>query len=220
MQYPHDIKNKKYLTNRFILIFAVITVARTSKRKGNNNNATRQVAKKKKKNQSITLRLSSSVVSRLKRESSQKQISANALAAQVLTDYVDWYSNAAKAGFLAIRKGFLTKLLEKISEEEMLSMAEYSAKNETKDFVLMLRSEYSITSAMDVIETWIRISGYPYRHEVEGARHHYVIQHDSGKKWSLYLAEVYRFLFEDFRLNKVNFTLTDNTISFTVDAQI
>ena len=195
---------------------------KTSNRKGNtknSNNAAVEDAKKKKKNQSITLRLSSSVVDRLKRESSQKQISANALAAQVLTDYVDWYSNAAKAGFLAIRKRFLTKLLEKISEEEILSMAEHIAKNETKDFVLMLRSEYSITSGMDVIETWLRISGYPYRHEVEDSRHHYVIQHDTGKKWSLYLAEVYRFLFEDFHLNKVNFTLTDNTISFTVDAQ-
>jgi predicted transcriptional regulator len=180
-----------------------------------NNDAERQT---KEKNVSMTLRLNSTVLSRLKREASQKRINPNTLAAQVLTDYVDWYSNAAKAGFLAIRKGLLTKFLEKLSEEEVLSIAENIAKNETKDFILMLRNEYSIKSGMDVIETWIRISGYPYRHEIENSKHHYVIQHDTGKKWSLYLAELYRFLFDDFRLKKVNFNLTDNTVSFTVDA--
>jgi predicted transcriptional regulator len=172
-----------------------------------------------KKNQSMTLRLNSAVVSRLKREASQKQISANTLVAQVLTDYVDWYSNAAKAGFLAIRKRLLAKLLEKVSEEEIISIAEYAANNETKDFVLMLRNEYNITSSMDVMETWIKICGYPYRHDIEDSRHHYVIEHDTGKKWSFYLAELYRFLFQDFGLREVDFDLTGNTVSFTVDAQ-
>src|SRR5690349_2163302 len=102
-----------------------------------NNDAERQT---KEKNVSMTLRLNSTVLSRLKREASQKRINPNTLAAQVLTDYVDWYSNAAKAGFLAIRKGLLTKFLEKLSEEEILSIAENIAKNETKDFILMLRN--------------------------------------------------------------------------------
>lgn len=36
---------------------------------------------------------------------------------------------------------------------------------------MMLRNEYSITSALDVIETWIKIAGYSYRHEVRGSEH-------------------------------------------------
>jgi hypothetical protein len=104
-----------------------------------------------------------------------------------------------------------------VSEGEIISMAEHIAKNETKDFVLMLRNEYSVTSGVDVIETWIRISGNSYRHEIEeDTRHSYVIQHGMGRKWSLYLAGLYRFLFEDFGLNKVNFNLTDNTLSFII----
>jgi hypothetical protein len=59
----------------------------------------------------------------------------------------------------------------------------------------MLRNEYSINSSLDVIESWIKIAGYSYRHEVRGAEHSYIIQHhDMGRKWSLYLREQYRFI--------------------------
>jgi hypothetical protein len=96
----------------------------------------------------------------------------------------------------------LSFLISKLPEKEITSIAECIAKNETKDFVLLLRNEYNIESALDVIETWIKISGYPYRHEVNYTSHTYVIQHDMGKNWSLYMTELYRFLFEEFGLKK------------------
>ena len=82
---------------------------------------------------------------------------------------------------------------------------------------MLLRNEYNIESALDVIETWIKISGYPYRHEVNYTQHSYVIQHDMGKNWSLYLAELFRNLFEEFGLKRVEFDLTHNSLDFIVD---
>lgn len=60
----------------------------------------------------------------------------------------------------------MVNLIDRLSEQEITSLAEHIAKKETKDFVLLLRNEYNIEPALDVIETWIRISGHPYRHEV------------------------------------------------------
>ena len=40
-----------------------------------------------------------------------------------------------------------------------------------------------------------------------------------GMNWSLYMAEQYRFLFEEFELKKVNFDITDNTLDFVVDTE-
>ena len=113
----------------------------------------------------------------------------------------------------------LSKLINRLSEKEISLIAEYIAKNETKDFVLLLRNEYNIESALDVIETWIKISGHPYRHEVNYTRHSYVIQHDMGRNWSLYMAEQYRFLFEEFGLKRVEFDVNDNTLDFIVDTE-
>jgi hypothetical protein len=169
--------------------------------------------------ESITFRLDRTILNKLHHEANQKDISVNTLVGHIIRRHIDWHSNAAKAGFIAVRRGLLSSLINKLSEKEISSIAEYIAKNETKDFVLLLRNEYNIESALDVIETWIKISGYPYRHEVNYTRHSYVIQHDVGKNWSLYLSELYRFLFEEFGLKKVEFDLNHNSLDFIVDTE-
>ena len=40
-----------------------------------------------------------------------------------------------------------------------------------------------------------------------------------GRKWSLYLSELYRHLFEEFGLEKSYFDITDNTLSFKIDTE-
>ena len=169
--------------------------------------------------ESITFRLDNTTVNKLHREAEQKDISVNTLVSHIIRGHFDWHSNAAKAGFLTVRRGLLSNLINRLPEKEISFIAEHIAKNETKDFVLLLRNDYNIESALDVIETWIKISGYPYRHEVNNTRHSYVIQHDVGMNWSLYLAELYRFLFEEFGLKKVEFDLNYNSLDFIVDIE-
>jgi hypothetical protein len=171
------------------------------------------------KTETIAFRLDTSMIERLRNEAKQKEISLNALAGQIFKQHVDWHSNASKAGFLTVRRGLIVKLLELAADSELVKIAEYIAKKETKNFVLMLRNEYNITSVLDVVETWIRIAGYPYRHEANYSKHSYTIQHDMGKKWSLYISNQYQFMFEDFGLKKVDFEITDSVVSFTVDTE-
>jgi predicted DNA-binding ribbon-helix-helix protein len=169
--------------------------------------------------ESITFRLDNTILNKLHREAEQKDISVNTLVSHIIRSHIDWHSNAAKAGFVTVRRGLLSKLINRLPEKEISSIAEYIAKTETKDFVLLLRNEYNIESALDVIEMWIKISGYPYRHDVNYNLHSYVIQHDMGKNWSLYLAELYRFLFEEFGLKRVEFDLNDNSLDFIVNTE-
>ena len=169
--------------------------------------------------QSITFRSDSNILNKLHHEADQKDISVNTLVSHIIRRHIDWYSNAAKAGFVTVRRGLLINLINRLSEKEISSIAEDIAKNETKDFVLLLRNKYNIESALDVIETWIKISGYPYRHEVNYTRHSYVIQHDLGRNWSLYMAELYRFLFEEFGLKRAEFDINHNTLAFVVDTE-
>ena len=170
--------------------------------------------------ESITFRLDSTILNRLHHEADQKDISVNTLVSHIIRRHIDWHSNAAKAGFVTVRRGLLINLINRLPEKEISFIAEDIAKNETKDFVLLLRNKYNIESALDVIETWIKISGYPYRHEVNYTRHSYVIQHDLGRNWYLYMAELYRFLFEEFGLKRAEFDINHNTLDFIVDTEI
>jgi hypothetical protein len=177
-----------------------------------------EVNNPKHKSESITFRLNSIILDKLRREAQQKEISINTLVSQIIKQHAEWHSNAAKAGFIPVRKGFLVKLIDRLSEQDITSLAEYIAKSSNKDLVLLLKSKYNIESALEFIESWIRISAYTYRHEVNYTRHLYIIQHDMGRKWSIYLAELYRHLFEELETKKVDFDITDNTLSFVVDS--
>ena len=174
---------------------------------------------KQHQSESITFRLDSDVLNKLHHEADQKDISVNTLVSHIIRRHIDWHSNAAKAGFVTVRRGLLSNLINRLPNEEISSIVEYIAKNDTKDFVLLLRNKYNIESSLDVIETWIKVSGYPYRHEADYTRHSYVIQHDLGKNWSLYMAEQYGFLFEEFGLQRVEFDINHNTLDFIVDTE-
>jgi hypothetical protein len=87
---------------------------------------------------------------------------------------------------------------------------------------LILKEEYTIKSALEFLEIWIKISGYPYRYEETNngqKRHSYMIQHDMGIKWSIYLAYLYQFLFDELGENKrIEFEKTKNTLAFGIDS--
>jgi hypothetical protein len=144
------------------------------------------------------------------------------LVNQIIKEYLNWYSNAAKAGFVAVRRSFVSRVIDYLSEQEIISLAEYVAKTTNKDTILLLKKEYTIKSALDFLESWIKISGYAYRHEEANNgqnKHSYIIQHDMGKKWSVYLISLYQFLFNELGQNKkIEFDITENTLAFTIDS--
>jgi len=83
--------------------------------------------------------------------------------------------------------------------------------------MLLMKNEYTTKSALDFLESWIKISGYPYKHEESHNGQSYVIQHDMGKKWSIYLPSLYQFLFDELGINKkIEFDKTENTLAFTI----
>jgi hypothetical protein len=172
-----------------------------------------------KRTESITFRLASHILYMLRSEAKQKDISVNTLASQILKEHIQWHAHAAKAGFISVRRGLIVQLLEKYTEEELHFMVEDATRKEVKSFIMLLRNEYNIESALDVLETWIKISGYHYRHELIDTKHSYVIQHNMGTKWSLCLHKIYQSIFQEFGLGKPHFDINDSSLSFIVDTE-
>jgi hypothetical protein len=175
------------------------------------------------KSESVTFRIDSKVLKNLRHEAEQKDISTNTLVNQIIKDHLNWYSNAAKAGFISVRRPFVSKVIKYLPEQEIISLAEYVAKTTNKDSILIMKKEYTIKSALDFLESWIKISGYPYRHEKTNNgqnKHSYIIQHDMGMKVSIYLATLYQSLFDELQQSKkrIEFDKTENTLAFEIDS--
>jgi len=175
---------------------------------------------KREKTESVTFRIEAEVLKNLRREAQQKDISTNTLVNKLIKDHLNWHSTAAKAGFISLRRPFISKIIKYLPEQEIISLAEYVAKTTTKDSLLLMRKEYSIKSALDLLESWIKISEFPYRHEEtydDQNKHSYVIQHDMGIKASIYLASLLQFASEELgQYVRIEFDKTENTLAFSI----
>jgi hypothetical protein len=182
---------------------------------------TERIEKLRKKTESITFRLGSEILDSLRQEAKRKDVSVNTLVSQIAKLHTNWHSTAAQAGFISVRKPLMIKLLESQNDEQIKSLAKHVALSSNKDFILMLRRKYNIHSALDMIETWISASGYSYTHNLEdldysNRLHSFIVQHHMGMKWSLYLSELYKNLFEEFGIRDSQFDMTDSTLAFEI----
>jgi hypothetical protein len=169
---------------------------------------------------SITFRHEGKIINELRKEAAEKRLSLNTLASQIFQSHLEYHRYSSRAGMVSFPKGLLLRLMERLSEEEVALLSEYVAKNDIKEVTLLLRKEYSLPAFLDMIESWLRVSGFPYRRDRSGTDESiesFIIEHDMGNRWSLYFEKLFRNIFEDFDKKKAIFQTTDNTIAFKVD---
>jgi hypothetical protein len=102
--------------------------------------------------ETITLRLEKKILAKLRRESDQNQTSLNTLANQIFRQYIDWHSKASKAGYVPLQKLVIIKLLDRLSEEDVIRVAEEVSKDMFKDVMLLLRDENDLVSTLNLNE--------------------------------------------------------------------
>ncbi len=86
-----------------------------------------------------------------------------------------------------------------------------------KDTILLMKKRYDASAFVDFVESWARICGFEYRHDVSDRTHAFVIQHDMGRRWSVYIANVFKNAFTDVGAKWADFSTTDNTVTFNLE---
>ena len=151
----------------------------------------------------------------LHQEAELKQVSLNTLANQIFREYVEWYASAPKAGYVTVRRSLIERILNDLTEDEILDYAKTTSKD-SRDINLLVTGEYTLRSVLRVIEHKVRISGYRYRRELKGDAQSFIIQHDLGRKWSLYLGALFKAEFEEVGLKNPEFEILDNILVFRI----
>lgn len=169
------------------------------------------------KNESVTFRIRSSILSELRSDAEQDRTSLNTLVNRVLEEYVEWGSHASEAQLISFPRALLVDLMERLSEDDVVMTAKSIVRTEVKDIVLLMREKYDLSSFLDVVESWLKASGFPYRQYMENGFHTYVVQHDMSQKWSVYLGEVFKGVVEQFS-KKLEYDVTPNTLVFKVQS--
>ncbi|MEM3008165.1 MAG: hypothetical protein QXW37_06605 [Candidatus Nitrosotenuis sp.] len=171
---------------------------------------------KKETTRSITYRLPARVVEELETEAMQKNISHNVLVRQILEKYLSWDRFADKIGIIPVPKKILETLGVELEGSEINQIVD-AIKPIIKESVLFMKGKYDLKRAIETLEDYMLASGMNSDHRVEGAIHHFIIQHDLGMKWSLFTEQLLKEIFGEFLPQK---NLKCQTTEKTVIASI
>jgi hypothetical protein len=175
--------------------------------------------RRKSATEGVTFRLPSDNLEQLCKEADTRQISVNTLVNQIINEHLDWHLYAAQAKLYYVPKPFISRVLERFTEQQLAGLAEASAKKDFVDIGLLLRGEFTISSFLSILENWSRISDIPYRTEESETTQKIIIEHNMGSKYSYLFKEIYRHLLENSFEIKTQFDTTDNTIVLTFDKE-
>jgi predicted DNA binding CopG/RHH family protein len=147
---------------------------------------------KRRTTESITLRVESSVLNRIRYESEQKLVSVNTLMNQILKQYVKWHSHTPNAGMFYISRNLMSSLLRKFSDEEIIKLSEQEIRDSFKKSFFVFYEEYNLENVLELLDYYARASGLNYTHRIENNNHTIIIHPDMGEKASLLLSSLIR----------------------------
>ncbi|MDQ5868114.1 MAG: hypothetical protein M3530_00130, partial [Thermoproteota archaeon] len=95
--------------------------------------------KGKKTSEGVTFRLPSNTVGELREESNKKQVSLNTLVNQILKEHLDWHRYAGQARLFHFPRSAMSRIIDKLTQEELSEVAAPIAKKDFVDLALLLR---------------------------------------------------------------------------------
>jgi hypothetical protein len=172
---------------------------------------------KKEATRSITYRLSAKLVEELETEAMQKNISQNVLVRQILEKYVKWDRFADKIGMIPVPRGILEALGKEMTGEDIGDVLQVIVPL-IKESVMFMKGKYDLKRCIETLEDYMRATGMNSDHRIEGALHHFIIQHELGMKWSFFTEQLLKEIFHEFLPNKnLKCQTTEKTVIATIE---
>jgi hypothetical protein len=171
--------------------------------------------------ENISFRIPKVLLDQLRQEAKENKITLNTLVNQIVDSYVNFTSNASKAGMIPIHRLCLITLLEGYNEEQVKEIAKRFVKAICVETPLLLRGKYDFEAVLESHRSWLKASGFQYRYskDAEKNRHTFIVEHYMGRKFSLFAAEYSRLYFEPVVRKEVESSFTDNSIMVVLEGK-
>ncbi|HUT05722.1 MAG TPA: hypothetical protein VMW74_03415 [Nitrosopumilaceae archaeon] len=165
------------------------------------------------KTKTVSFRLSSALIEELKQEAGIEKINFNGLISKILGNHVLWEKYERKVGLLPMTKPFVKYAIQKLTEKEIIYLAEVIEKDTFSDILNFMKGEYTIDDFIEILRTWLNVAWMQHHIEKKKGIVIFKIQHDLGERWSLYVKTLATELFYDILEKKLEVTLTKTTIT-------
>lgn len=176
------------------------------------NSSVNKKQQQKEKTQTVTYRLPEKIVKQIETESKNKKISKNVLVKQILEKHGRWDVFSAKIGMIPVPKELLQRFGSEMDTSD-INMIVDLLKPIIKNDVLFIKGKYDLNEFIETLEDYVHATGMSSDHRIEGPLHHFIIQHELGRTWSLFVAQFLKEIFHEFIPEEsVKTQTTDTTV--------
>jgi len=168
------------------------------------------------KNKTVTFRIDTHVLDKIKSHAAFEKITLNALVNQLLSHAVDWDIVAAKSGWVPVPKALLMAWFDNLDEKTIVDVAQDKGKNVSRDMLFAMRGKYEVWEWVSVLRGRAKAAGFSFTQVDDMNEIKFIMKHDMGLKWSKHFMTFYEAAFKELGCN-VKFDFTDNTIIYKID---
>ncbi|HKU33051.1 MAG TPA: hypothetical protein VJR22_04325 [Candidatus Nitrosotalea sp.] len=159
----------------------------------------------------VTFRLDSKVLAKLKTHAQYEKSTVNALVNKLLLQAIEWDVVAAKSSWVPIEDKVIKLILEKLDDKEIVQVAQKEGKTLPRDLCLSMRGNYGISEWIDMMKIKSFVAGFDLTAIHDENESVFVMRHDMGEKYSLHSKLFYEQAFKDLGCD-ATFQISENTL--------
>ena len=148
----------------------------------------------KKPTRSTSYRLPEELLSELQTEAQEKNISENVLVKQILEKHIKWDRIQDAVGMIPVPHGLLKIIGKQMTENQIDDLAE-TLFPIIMDSTMFSKGGNDLQRVIEMLEDFMRASSLKSDHRVDGAIHHFIIQHGLGTTWSMFIEKLLKKIF-------------------------
>lgn len=164
--------------------------------------------------ETVTFRLAENITDAIHIESKSRVTSINHLANIILRRYMENNILESHMGIMFLTKPVAVELFKKKSEKEVIDVAKNIAKNSISNSLLFTSGKIDLKVFLQWLERQFNERPFNFRHLIEHNHHIYIIRHELGFKYSLYLKTIIEEFLKDYLEKEPNFTISDEVLVF------
>jgi uncharacterized protein YbgA (DUF1722 family) len=173
---------------------------------------------KKKRTVSYSFRLEEEWLKTLQEESNKQGISVNSLMNKILKRYSRHYRHMVAHNVIMLSHSDFAILLNSSTDDGIKEMARIIGDIKAKEILHQLGIPYKHEALMKYIEDDLGnvANWFNFTHHVEGVAELIMLQHDLGRKWSIFLEEAIPRMFKSILNEKVTSESSDYAVTLTL----
>jgi predicted transcriptional regulator len=163
-----------------------------------------------------TVRIPATLDKALRKLAEERNTSVNALVEAGLTKLIDFDQFAEELDYGMVRKSFLAKGMEFLTEDEIREFARWAGMELGSETLRFYHADSRLDAVLHIYESIISKYGrlYTFRHQAEGKNHIITLSHRMGRNWSIFFEENMKTIF-----GRLGFNLETETSASLVRAR-